>query len=122
MNTALPHAMRRDRTRRALPLLALLAAGAPALAAGPALYTYPDADLALGEQLIQANGCTACHARKVGGDGSAIYRPAGRIDDPAKLRGMVEYCSTQLNLKLFPDEVSSIAAVLQRDHYHFAAR
>ena len=35
---------------------------------------------------------------------------------------MVEYCSTELNLGLFPEEVTAIAAVLQRDHYRFTAR
>ena len=55
----------------------------------------------------------------VGGDGSAIYRPAGRINTPGALRGMVDFCSTELNLQLFPEEVTAIAAVLQRDHYRF---
>ncbi|MDP1646971.1 MAG: hypothetical protein Q8M01_02050 [Rubrivivax sp.] len=90
--------------------------------AQPALYRYADADLALGEKLIRDNQCEACHARKVGGDGSSIYRPQGRIDSPGALRGMVEYCSTELNLGLFPEEVTAIAAVLQRDHYRFPAQ
>ena len=80
---------------------------------------FRDADLAQGEALIAENDCTACHVRNVGGDGLAIYRPKGRINSPSFLRGMVEYCNTQLNLQLFPEDVSSIAAVLNRDHYHF---
>jgi len=32
---------------------------------------------------------------------------------------MVEYCNTQGNMLLFPQEVTAIAAVLQRDHYRF---
>jgi hypothetical protein len=32
---------------------------------------------------------------------------------------MVQQCSTQLNLQLFPEEVDAIAAVLNRDHYKF---
>jgi hypothetical protein len=35
------------------------------------------------------------------------------------LRGMVEQCNLELNLALFPDEVTSISAVLNRDHYRF---
>lgn len=80
---------------------------------------FQGADLALGERLIAEHRCTECHARRVGGDGNSIYRPAGRISSPARLRGMVDYCSTELNLGLFPEEVSAIAAVLQRDHYRF---
>lgn len=101
--------------------LALGAALSTAHAQG-ALHRYADADLALGEQLIRDKQCSACHARKVGGDGSAIYRPAGRINTPGALRGMVDYCSTELDLGLFPEEVTAVAAVLQRDHYRFPAQ
>lgn len=102
-------------------LLALTAALAllaePAQAGGPA--EFEGADLALGERLIQQNKCDACHIRKVGGDGSAIYRPNGRISRPAALISMVERCSTELNLQFFPEDVAAVSAVLQRDHYRF---
>ena len=93
------------------------------LEAGPvgasAAELFKDADLEQGEALIAESDCAACHIRNVGGDGTAIYRPAGRINSPVFLRGMVEYCNTQLNLQLFPEDVSAVAAVLNRDHYHF---
>lgn len=108
--------------------LAGLAAAALALAppsvqaqgaAPSAASLYRDADLALGERLLREHRCADCHSRKVGGDGAAIYRPQGRINTPGALRGMVEQCSLELNLALFPDEVTSISAVLNRDHYRF---
>lgn len=83
----------------------------------PAIFA--DADLDLGRQMIAEHNCTACHVRKVGGDGSAIYRPQGRINSPGALRSMVEMCNTELNLGMFPEEVTSVAAVLERDHYRF---
>lgn len=102
------------------------AAAAVALATGlaqaqsaPAAELFREADLAMGERLLKENRCAECHARKVGGDGSAIYRPKGRINSPGLLRGMVENCNTELNLSLFPEEVTAIAAVLNRDHYRF---
>ena len=115
-----------------LTLATLMALGAAALllpAAGsaqtaaqpPALHQYADADLKLGEQLIREHRCAECHVRRVGGDGSAIYKPSGRINTPGLLRGMVDYCSVELKLSLFPEEVTAIAAVLQRDHYRFPA-
>lgn len=106
-------------TARATLALLALAAG-PALAQVPPLFK--DADLPLGEKLIAEHKCSACHIRRVGGDGSAIYKPTGRINTPGALRGMVDYCSTELNLGLFPEEVTAVAAVLQRDHYRFGAR
>ncbi len=92
------------------------------LVAGGAMATpalFHDADLKLGQKLIAENRCAECHIRKVGGDGSAIYRPQGRINTPGLLRGMVEQCNTELNLGLFPEEVTAVAAVLNRDHYRF---
>lgn len=80
---------------------------------------FKGADLKLGEKLIAEHKCVACHTQKVGGDGSAIYKPAGRINTPGYLRGMVEQCNTELNLGLFPEEVTAVAAVLNRDHYRF---
>ncbi len=80
---------------------------------------YQGADLAVGERLIREHRCAECHTRKVGGDGSGIYRPQGRINSPGALRGMVEQCNLELNLTLFPDEVTAISAVLNRDHYRF---
>ncbi len=100
----------------------LLAAGARVLAtepAGSAAALFREADLAQGEQLIREHKCDACHARKTGGDAAAIYRPRGRVNTPSALRGMVEQCNLELNLSLFPDEVTSVSAVLNRDHYRF---
>lgn len=99
-------------------LLTVLLAVSAAWAQVPALYQ--GADLNLGQQLIDQNKCNACHQSKVGGDGSAIYKPKGPIDSLGALRGMVEMCNTNLNLGLFPDEVTSIAAVLNRDHYRMS--
>ncbi|TSE24694.1 hypothetical protein [Tepidimonas aquatica] len=104
--------------------LAAWCAGASALLAVPWASAevpaiFRDADLALGEQLIRQHRCAQCHADKVGGDGSAIYRPQGRINTAGLLRGMVEQCNSALNLQMWPEEVTAVAAVLNRDHYRF---
>ncbi|MCS6811617.1 MAG: hypothetical protein RMK34_04460 [Tepidimonas sp.] len=102
----------------AIALLAAALLGSPsARAEGPAIFR--DADLKLGEQLIRQHRCTQCHMEKVGGDGSAIYRPQGRINTAGLLRGMVEQCNAALNLQMWPEEVTAVAAVLNRDHYKF---
>ena len=95
----------------------LLGFGLNAAAQTPALFK--DADLKLGEKLIAQHKCNQCHAQKWTDDGKAIYRPKGRVNTPALLQGMVERCSTQLNLSLFPEEVTAMAAVLNRDHDRF---
>lgn len=78
---------------------------------------FKSADLQLGAKLYQEHQCQACHQRKVGGDGNAIYKPQGRINSAGLLRGMVEQCNTELNLQMFPDEVTSIAGWLNQKFY-----
>jgi len=102
---------------------ALLLGGSLAFFSQPARAQGADifkgADLALGEKMITEHKCVACHVSKVGGDGSTIYKPMGKINSAGLLRGMVEMCNTTMNLGMFPEEVSAVAAVLNRDHYKF---
>ena len=112
--------MNRVTTTMAALWAALLLCITPAAAQAPISSLFKEADLPLGVKLIAEHQCAACHVRRVGGDGSAIYRPKGKINTPGLLRGMVDYCSTELNLGLFPEEVTAVAAVLDRDHYRFA--
>ena len=100
----------------------LACAAATWLASESVPEIFRDADLPLGSKLLAEHRCAECHIRRVGGDGSAIYRPQGRIHSPGALRGMVEMCNTELKLQLFPEEVTAIAAVLERDHYRVASR
>ena len=102
---------------RTTVLAGLCILGSSLAHAQPAIFK--DADYKLGEKLITESKCAACHVAKVGGDGSAIYKPQGRINTAAFLRGMVEQCNTELNLSLFPDEVTAIAAVLNQSYYRF---
>jgi cytochrome c553 len=85
--------------------------------AEPAIFK--GADFKLGQQFIEQNNCAKCHAEKVGGDGSAIYRPMGQIHNASLLRGMVEQCNSSLNFQMFPEEVTAVAAVLNQNYYKF---
>lgn len=110
--------MRKALTRSVFLLSGLV--GVHAAAQVPAVFR--NADLKLGEKMIAEHKCAACHQQKVGGDGSAIYRPLGRVNAPGVLLGMVEQCNTGMNLGMFPEEVMAVAAVLNRDHYHFSSK
>ena len=93
-----------------------------ALSVGAQAQQHPlftEADLKAGEKLIAENQCNECHIRRVGGDGSSIYNPKGRINTAGALRGMVEYCNTELNLGFFPEDTNAVAAVLNKQHYKF---
>lgn len=103
--------------RHALLSAAGLLLGSSVLAQGADIFH--GADVKLGEQLIAQHQCSQCHASKVGGDGSAMYKPLGKINNAGLLRGMVEQCNSALNFQMFPEEVTGVAAVLNRDHYKF---
>ena len=103
--------------RRWIAAAAAIGASGTLMAQTPAIFK--GADLKLGEKLIAENKCNDCHARKWADDGKAIYRPLGRINTPGALRSMVESCNTEMNLGLFPEDVTAVAAVLNRDHYKF---
>ena len=95
--------MMKTKTLRLLAGLMLAGCGLLPMQAGAQGHDiFKDADLPLGEKLIKEHACSACHIRKVGGDGSAIYRPAGRINTPRAQRGKVDMCSNKLNLGMFP--------------------
>lgn len=106
--------------RKIILIVSLLIGATPAgIAQSSTPEIFKGADLALGEEMIQEHKCQACHVRKVGGDGSAIYKPGKRLTTAGFLRGMVEQCNTELTLSMFPEEVTAVAAVLNRDHYKF---
>jgi hypothetical protein len=64
--------------------------------------------------------CTACHVRRHGGDGSAIYtRPDRRVTSAAKLRAQIAACNTELATAYFPEEEEHVAAYLNLRYYKF---
>ena len=52
-------------------------------------------------------------------ENASIYRPAGRVNTAGALITMVERCNTEMGLGMFPEDVTAVAAVLNRDHYRF---
>lgn len=107
------------RIRRAIAPLLISGLFALPAAAQQDASIFRDADIPSGEKLIVEHQCNACHIKKFGGDGTQIYRPQGRINTAGFLRGMVEQCNTELKLQLWPEDVTAIAAVLNRDFYRF---
>jgi len=72
-----------------------------------------------GHKLMNDRQCDACHAQKWGNDGKDIYRPGQNITTIKQLRKKVNQCNTGLNLNLFPEEETDIAAWLNESYYHF---
>lgn len=73
-----------------------------------------------GKKSVDQHKCNACHIRKMGGDGSAIYtRPDHKIKSPASLATQISTCSTNLGLMLFEDEEENLGAYLNKTFYKF---
>ena len=96
-------------------ILAFLLFATPVFAASGALTAAQT-----GKKLVADTKCEACHASKVGGDGSKMYsRQDRRVTNKSKLLSQVARCNNELNLGLFPDDEAAIAAYLNAEHYKF---
>jgi mono/diheme cytochrome c family protein len=93
-------------------LFALLATWSLAIA-------QPRGDAAAGAAL-HAKDCVACHVKRMGGDGTAIYtRLDRRVTTPEKLKAQVAVCNAELGTNYFPDEEEHVAAYLNLHYYKF---
>jgi len=95
--------------------LVLTSAGAQV----PALFQ--GADLKLGEKLI-AEASVSLATNKRWWRWQCHLQAGGTHQRARGFACMVEQCNTELNLGLFPEEVTSVAAVLNRDHYRFTSK
>lgn len=81
---------------------------------------FPNADIKAGKALVESH-CIVCHAKKYGGDGSAIYtRKESKIKTAKALVEQVRMCSTMLDIKWFDEEEVNVAAYLNNAYYHLA--
>ena len=97
-------------------ILAFLLFAAPVIAGSGAMTAAQT-----GKKLVADTKCEACHASKVGGDGSKMYsRQDRRVTNKSKLLTQVARCNSELNLALFPDDEAAIAAFLNAEHYKFS--
>lgn len=103
------------------------AVGASLLAAGliAAVARASEADvpsIEVGRRLLTENQCDgACHrARANDADPTAIYRRAGRrVQSREELERQVAFCVSRLGSMIFSEEIGSVAAALDHDHYRF---
>lgn len=65
-----------------------------------------------GEQYTDAN-CETCHAA------SFYQREDRKVTSLLKLEATVEGCNTNLDVGWFPEDVSDVAAYLNREYYKF---
>ena len=98
-------------------LAAALAASAPALAQSP---RAPGSSDAAKGAAMHDKDCVACHVRRVGGDGTAMYTRSDRkVTTPAKLKAQVALCNSELGTGYFPEEEEHVAAYLNLQYYKF---
>ena len=64
--------------------------------------------------------CVACHVRRLGGDGTAMYTRGDRkVTTPEKLKAQVALCNSELGTGYFPEEEEHVAAYLNLQYYKF---
>lgn len=94
---------------------------AAALAGGLAQAApFPKGNADTGKEIVARVGCNGCHARLVGGDGTAIFTRADRIVTSSKqLVARIDYCSGNIGADLSATEKEHIAAYLNQQYYRF---
>ncbi len=101
-----------------LLVVGLFAAASRAPRAGEAEVPSIEA----GRRLLAENQCDgACHrARANDADPTAIYRRADRrVQSREELDRQVAFCVSRLGSMIFSEEIGSVAAALDHDHYRF---
>ena len=108
-----------------LRILAIVAAAACALL-GTWTLSRAQSPKALGSgdatagAALHGKDCVACHVRRMGGDGTAIYTRIDRkVTTPEKLKAQVAVCNAELSTGYFPEEEEHIAAYLNLRYYKF---
>ena len=99
----------------------VLAMAAPGAAEDGAIV-LAGADEANGRALIAEHRCNGgCHqSHAEDNDPLTLYlREDRKIRNPQALVNMVQYCAIELELPFFPEDVTDIAAVLNREYYRF---
>jgi len=80
---------------------------------------FNEGNINAGKSLVEKN-CIECHAKRYGGDGSAIYSRENRLVKSSKgLLAQIRNCNTMLGMKWFEDEELNVAAYLNQSYYHF---
>jgi hypothetical protein len=80
------------------------------------------ATIEAGRRLLAENGCNgACHrSRAEDDDPRTLYTRATRkVHSRDELVKQVETCVSRLGSMIFPEEIGSVAAALDHDHYRF---
>jgi cytochrome c2 len=81
---------------------------------------FPRADPNAGRKLFEEAKCMACHAQRVGGDGSGLFtRPDRKVKSADALLKQIRACVTQLNVQWFPEDEAHVAAYLNQRYYKF---
>ena len=94
----------------------VLIAGLTAAQANP----FPKGDAAMGKKLHDGR-CVACHNSMFPDkDGTQLYSDLFRkMDNPVKLKGMIEFCNTRSNAGWFEEDIQHVARYLNDTYYKF---
>jgi mono/diheme cytochrome c family protein len=90
------------------------------LSAAAQAEPFAKADPKTGKKLLDEAKCSACHASRMGGDGSRMFtRPEHKVNDAQSLLKMVQFCVDRTGDAVFPEDVIHIAAYLNQQYYKF---
>jgi hypothetical protein len=94
--------------------------GMPLLATPVLANPFPKGNAAVGKKLHDPR-CMTCHNSMFPDkDGTQLYSDLFRkMDTPAKLKGMIEFCNNRTNSGWFEEDIQHVARYLNDTYYQF---
>lgn len=114
--------MPRDLVIVAVALVGVLSSGVVCPSAARAEDRAVSREIETGRRLLTENDCNgSCHrSHAPDDDPSSLYtRSTSKVQSRAELTRQVEFCVSQLGSMIFPEDIGSLVAALDHDHYHF---
>ncbi len=94
--------------------------GMPLLATPVLANPFPKGNAVVGKKLHDPR-CMTCHNSMFPDkDGTQLYSDLFRkMDTPAKLKGMIEFCNNRTNSGWFEEDIQHVARYLNDTYYQF---
>ena len=101
-------------------MLTVALAGAALTGSVAMANPFPKGNAAIGKKLHDPR-CMTCHNSMFPDkDGTQLYSDLFRkMDTPAKLKGMIEFCNNRTNSGWFEEDIQNVARYLNDTYYQF---
>ncbi len=86
----------------------------------PCAMSSAQPDYVRGQTLYNEQPCNSCHASRFKANPDQMYLRSPRlVNTRAQLKTQIQFCNSQLNAGLFPDDEDDVVEFLNHNYYKF---